>query len=57
MNERLAADLPYLWIEQYLFSEVASERVQNFNHLILPNGMPGYSFNEGIFFPTQIWLG
>ncbi len=57
VNERLAKDLAYLWIEQYLFSEVASERVQNFNNFVLPNGMPGYSFNEGIFFATQTWLG
>ncbi len=57
VNERLAKDLAYLWIEQYLFSEVASERVQNFNNFILPNGMPGYSFDEGIFFATQTWLG
>jgi ABC-type transport system substrate-binding protein len=56
VNERLAADLPYLWIRQYLFSEVASERVQNFNHLTLPNGMPGYSFDEGVFFPVETWL-
>jgi peptide/nickel transport system substrate-binding protein len=56
VNERLAKDLPYLWIRQYLFSEVANERVQNFNNLILPNQMAGYSFNEGINFPTQIWL-
>ncbi len=56
VNERLADDLPYLWIEQYFFSEVATERVQNFNNPTLPNGKPGYGFNEGIFFPTQIWL-
>ena len=56
VNERLAKDSPYLWIEQYLFSEVANERVQNFNNLTLPDGMAGYSFDEGIFFPTQIWL-
>ena len=56
VNEQLAKQLPYLWIEQYLFSEVASERVQNFNNLTLPNGMPGYSFNEGVFFPVQTWF-
>ena len=56
VNRRLAEDLPYLWLEQYLFSEVASERVQNFNNLTLPNNMPGYSFNEGQIFPVQIWL-
>ncbi len=56
VNEQLAKQLPYLWIEQYLFSEVAAERVQNFNNLTLPNGMSGYSFDEGVFFPVQTWL-
>jgi peptide/nickel transport system substrate-binding protein len=56
VNEQLAKQLPYLWIEQYLFSEVASPRVQNFNNLTLPNGMPGYSFDEGVFFPCETWL-
>ena len=35
---------------------MADERVQNFNNPTLPNGMPGYGFDEGIFVPTQIWL-
>ena len=52
VNERLAEDLPYLWIEQYLFSEVASERVQNFDNRTLPNGMPGYAFDEGYLLPA-----
>jgi peptide/nickel transport system substrate-binding protein len=56
VNELLNDNLSYLWIEQYFFSEVAQNRVQNFAHSTLPNGMPGYSFNEGEFFPTQIWL-
>ena len=56
VNERLAADLAYLWVDQYLFSEVASVRVQNFNNLVLPDGTPGYSFDEGVFFPAQTWL-
>jgi len=56
VNERLAHDLPYLWISQYLFSEVAQDRVQNFNNPTLPDGSPRYAFDEGIFVPTQIWL-
>ena len=56
VNARLAKDLPYLWIRQYLFSEVANERVQNFNNLILPNQMAGYSFDEGTMFLSQTWL-
>ncbi len=56
VNEQLAIQLPYLWIEQFYFSEVAADRVQNFNNPTLPDGKPGYGFNEGIFFPTQVWL-
>ncbi len=56
VNERLAKDLPYLWISQYFFSEVAQDRVQNFANPTLPSGSPGYAFDEGIFFPTQIWM-
>ncbi len=57
VNEQLAQQLPYLWLEQYLFSEVATERVQNFNNLTLPDtNMPGYSFDEGVFNPVQTWI-
>jgi len=56
VNEQLAKQLPYLWIEQYVFSEVADSRVQNFANPKLPNGSPQYAFDEGIFVPTQIWL-
>ena len=56
VNEQLAKQLPYLWIEQYLFSEVADERVQNFANPTLPSGAPQYPYDEGIFVPTQIWL-
>ena len=56
VNEQLAKDLPYLWIEQYIFSEVAASRVQNFANPTLPSGATQYPFDEGIFVPTQIWL-
>ena len=56
VNEQLAKQLPYLWIEQYVFSEVADGRVQNFANPTLPDGTPQYAFDEGIFVPTQIWL-
>ncbi len=56
VNERLNDDLAYLWIEQYAFSQVAQSRVQNLDHATLPNGSPAYSFDEGVFSPTQVWL-
>jgi len=56
LNQLLAHDLPYLWLEQYPFAVIGDERVQNFAGLTLPSGAPGYGFDEGIIFPTQIWL-
>ena len=56
LNQRLAQDLPYLWLEQYPFAVIGDQRVQNFVGLTLPSGAPGYGFDEGIIFPTQIWL-
>ena len=56
VNKQLCKDLPYLWLEQYIFSEVATSKVQNFANPTLPNGMKGYAFDEGIFSPTAIWL-
>jgi ABC-type transport system substrate-binding protein len=56
VNDRLAKNLSYLWIEQYLFSEVADGRVQGFDAWTFPDGTPGYGFDEGIFVPTQTWL-
>ena len=56
LNQLLAQDLPYLWLEQYPWAVVGDQRVQNFVGLTLPSGAPGYGFDEGIIFPTQIWL-
>ena len=56
VNKQLCKDLPYLWLEQYIFSEVATSNVQNFANPTLPNGMAGWGFDEGIFSPTAIWL-
>lgn len=56
VNEQLAKDLPYLWLQQYLFTEVATSRVQNFADPTLPSGAKQYAYDEGIFVPTQIWL-
>ena len=36
VNQQLAKDLPYIWLEQYVFSEVAADQVQNFANPTLP---------------------
>jgi len=56
VNERLAQDLPYVWLGQTVWSEVGDARIQNFANPILPDGSPGQPFDNGIFFPTQIWM-
>ena len=56
VNEQLAKDLPYLWLQQYLFSAVAVSRVQNFANPTLPSGAPAYAFDDGVFSSTAIWL-
>jgi ABC-type transport system substrate-binding protein len=56
LNGRLAADLPNLWLGQDPFAAVGDQRVQNFAGLTLPDGTRGYGFDEGVFFPSQLWL-
>ncbi|HEX3461619.1 MAG TPA: ABC transporter substrate-binding protein [Acidimicrobiales bacterium] len=56
VNERICIDLPYIWLGQTVWSEVGDTRVQNFANPVLPDGSPGYPFQNGFFFPTQIWM-
>jgi peptide/nickel transport system substrate-binding protein len=56
LDDRLATDLPNLWLAQVPFAAVGDRRVQNFAGLTLPDGTPGYGFDEGVFFPSQMWL-
>ncbi|MGB7052767.1 MAG: ABC transporter substrate-binding protein [Acidimicrobiales bacterium] len=55
-DKRLAQDLPYIWLGQQMFVDVAQDRVQNFAGLTLPDGSVGYGFDEGVTFPSQTWL-
>ncbi len=56
VNERLAQDLPYLWIGRDVFPFAASTRVQGIAHRTLPDGTAGYAYDEGVFFPAVLWL-
>jgi len=55
-NRRLGADVPYVWLGQQIFTDVAQNRLQNFAGLTLPDGTAGYGFDEGVTFPSQMWL-
>lgn len=56
VGKRLGVDLPYLWLGQTVWSEVGDQRIQNFANPTLPDGTPGKPFDNGILFPTQIWM-
>ncbi len=56
VDDRLAQDLPYLWIGRDVFPFASSDRVQGIGHHALPDGTPGYAYDEGVFFPAVLWL-
>lgn len=56
VNERLAKDLPYLWIGRDVFPFAASTRVRGIGHRPLPGGRAGYAYDEGVFFPAVLWV-
>jgi peptide/nickel transport system substrate-binding protein len=56
VGKRLGVDLPYLWLGATVWSEVGDQRIQNFANPTLPDGSPGKPFDNGVFFPTQIWM-
>jgi peptide/nickel transport system substrate-binding protein len=55
-TKRLSQDVPYVWLGQQFFVDVAQDRVQNFAGVTLPDGSAGYGFDEGVTFPSQMWL-
>ena len=56
VDVRLARDLPYVWIGRDVFPFAASTRVGGISRRVLPNGTPGYAYDEGVFFPAMLWL-
>lgn len=56
VDDLLAKDLPYLWISQAPWSLTGTDKVQNFDNPIGPDGTPLQGFLAGVFDPTPIWL-
>ena len=56
VDQRLSADLPYLWFSRAPWSITGNNTVQNFANPILPDGTRGLGFAGGVFSPTQIWM-
>jgi peptide/nickel transport system substrate-binding protein len=56
VNQRLALDLPYLWLDRAVWAVVSTPKVQNWNNPTTPAGKPAYGMIGGSIWPTQIWL-
>jgi ABC-type transport system substrate-binding protein len=56
VNKYLAQDIPYLWLARDTWAVVANPKVQNFANPTTPQGSKAVAFDEGVLWPTQIWM-
>ena len=56
INEYLAQDLPYIFTDRNTWAVIAKPNVQNFNNPKTPSGSKALAFDEGVLWPTQIWV-
>jgi len=56
VQQRLAADMPYIWLIHQRVSLIASNRVVNLVHYELPDGTIGLDLQQGAHHLAQIWL-
>ncbi len=56
INQYLAEDIPYLWLARDTWCVVASPNVQNFANPTTLQGSKAIAFDEGVLWPTQIWM-
>jgi len=56
INQYLAQDIPYLWLARDTWAVVANPKVQNFANPTTLTGSKAIAFDEGVLWPTQIWV-
>ena len=56
INQYLAQDLPYLWLARDTWAVIANPNVQNFANPKTLQGSKALAFDEGVLWPTQIWM-
>jgi len=56
INERLGADIPYVWLDRAVWALVSKPNVQNWANPKTPAGQPALGQDQGTFFVTQTWL-
>jgi len=56
INQYLAEDIPYLWLVRDTWAVIANPKVQNFANPTTLQGSKAVAFDEGVLWPTQIWV-
>ena len=56
VNQYLAQDVPYVWFGRDTWAVVANPKVQNFANPTTVQHSKAIAFDEGVLWPTQIWL-
>jgi peptide/nickel transport system substrate-binding protein len=56
LNQRLAIDLPYLWLDRAVWAVVSTPKIQNWNNPTTPKGATAFGMIGGSIWPTQIWI-
>ncbi len=56
VNQYLGEDIPYIWADRDTWAVIANPKVQNFANPTTPNGSKAIAFDEGVLWPTQIWV-
>ncbi|HEY1830564.1 MAG TPA: ABC transporter substrate-binding protein [Acidimicrobiales bacterium] len=56
LNQYLNEDVPYIWADRDTWAVIADPKVQNFANPKTLNGTKAIAFDEGVLWPTQIWV-
>jgi ABC-type transport system substrate-binding protein len=56
VNQYLAEDIPYIYLDRATWAVIANPKVQNFVNPTAPNGDKGIGFDAGVIWPTQVWV-
>ena len=56
VNQRLGADIPYVWLDRTSWALVSKPNVENWANPTTPAGKPALGQDQGTWWPTQIWI-
>ena len=56
VNQYLAQDIPYIWFARDTWAAIANPKVQNFANPKTVKGSKAIAFDEGVLWPTQMWV-